>query len=140
MSTLDGGKPVLSKLVAMVLGPLVATPQLGHDISYELQTIGLSYAKLALPLGQLWSSHRLYPLISPMFGKTHTVDSKVLLNTWSNWNSVYQFDHGLHACYSAAVPANLGELTALQSPKDGPGGFLYYHAASSWGYRVRAGS
>ncbi len=102
---------VLSKPVALVLGPLVATPQPGHDVGYELETISLTYAKV-LPLGQLWSSHWLYPLISPMFCNTHTLDSEKLLNIWSDWNSVYQFDHGLHACYSVRVPAPLGDLTA----------------------------
>jgi len=44
---------VLSKPVVLVLGPLVAMPQLGHDVGHELETIGLTYAEPALPLGQL---------------------------------------------------------------------------------------
>jgi len=40
----------------------MAMPQPGHDISYNLETIGLTYSEV-LPLGQLWSSHRLYPLL-----------------------------------------------------------------------------
>jgi len=118
---------VLSKPVTLVLGPLVATPQPGHDVGYKLETISLTYAKV-LPLGQLWSSHWLYPLISPMFCNTHTLDSKKLLNIWSDWNSVYQFDHGLHACYSVRVPAPLGDLTAEELNHHplcmGPGGSL----------------
>jgi len=94
-STLDGGETVLSKLVALVLGPLVATPQLGHDVGHDLETIGLTYAEPVLPLGQLWSSCRIYPLISPMFRDTRTLDSEKLLNAWSNWNSVYQKNNSL---------------------------------------------
>ncbi len=98
-STSDGGEAVLSKPVALVLGPLVVTPQLGHDVGHDLETIGLTYAEPVLPLGQLWSSRRIYPLISPMFRDTRAMDSEKLLNAWSDWNSVYQFDHGLRACY-----------------------------------------
>jgi len=103
---------VLSKPVALVLGPLVVTPQLGHDVGHDLETIGLTYAEPVLPLGQLWSSRRIYPLISPMFRDTRAMDSEKLLNAWSDWNSVYQFDHGLRACYSAGVPATLGDQPA----------------------------
>jgi len=103
---------VLSKLVTLVLGPLVATPQPGHNVGHKLETIGLTYAKLVLPLGQLWSSCQIYPLISPMFCDTCTLDSKKLLNEWSEWNSVYQFNHGLCTCYSARVLAPVGDQTA----------------------------
>jgi len=98
--------------VALVLGPLVAMPQPGHNVGHNLETIGLTYAELVLPLWQLWSSGWIYPLISPMFHDTCTLDSKKLLNTWSDWNSVYQFDHGLNTCYSAGVPAPVGDQTA----------------------------
>jgi len=105
---------VLSKPVALVLGPLVATPQPGHNIGHDLETISLTYAEPVLPLGQLWSSHRIYPLISPMFCDTCTLDSEKLLNAWSDWNLVYQFDHGLRACYLAGVLATVGDQTAKE--------------------------
>jgi len=111
-NTSDRGEMVLSKLVALVLGSLVATPQPGHDVGHDLEAIGLTYAELVLLLGQLWSSCWIYPLISPMFHDTSTMDSEKLLNAWSDWNLVYQFDHGLHACYSARVLASIGDQTA----------------------------
>jgi len=126
-NTSNGSEMVLSKPVALVLSPLITTAQTSNNVSYNLETVGLAYGVPTLPLGQLWSSHHIYSLISPMFRNMQTMDTNKLFNALtSDWNSMYQFDHGLRACYSVRVLAELGELTADELAKDplwvGPGG------------------
>jgi len=126
-NTSNGGETVLSKPVALIISPLITMAQTSNTVGYDLKTVGLAYGVPTLPLGQLWSSHHIYPLISPMFCNTQTMDTNELFNAWtSNWNSVYQFDHGLRACYLVGVLAELRELTTDKLTKDplwmGPGG------------------
>jgi len=86
-STLDEGDPVISKTVAMVLGPLLATPQLGHNIGYDLEMLCLSYTSLALPL----ISFGLHlPLSLP----------HVLQNMYHEFQSTPQCMHQLLLCVS----------------------------------------
>ncbi len=119
-NTSDGGEPILTRPMLVVLGPLIATPQTGGSVGYELEDLGLSYQIPVQPLGKTWSSRKLYPLISPMFRDTRLCDTDHIIASWEDdWNSIYQFDHGLKACYSIAVtddPIDLSATALLEQP------------------------
>jgi len=72
VGTSNGGNPAYSKPIVLVLDPLIAPTQEGHNIGYNLDELGLSsFQHPAQLLGKVWSSKHLYPLISPMFQDTH---------------------------------------------------------------------
>jgi len=89
-------------------------------MGYELKDLGLSYQTPAQPLGKTWSSQKLYLLISPMFCNTCLCNTNHIIASWDNdWNSIYQFDHGLKACYSVAItddPIDLSATALLEQP------------------------
>jgi len=66
MCTSDGGEPKYSKLVVLVLGPLIAPTQQGNNVGFDLDELGLLFHTPAQPLGKEWSSKQLYPILSPM--------------------------------------------------------------------------
>jgi len=119
VGTSDGGEPEYSKPVVLVLGPLIAPSQQGNNVGYDLGELGLSYHQPVQPLGKVWSSKRMYPLLSPMFRDTRLRDADSLIRLWTgDWNSVYQFDHGLRAC---------GSVAAMDNPKDTESSDLAQH-------------
>jgi len=100
----DGGEPQFTSPVAMVLGPLINSPQLGEDVGHDLSELGLDFTVPAVPLGKTWPSHRIYLLITPLLGNTRAKGAHKLVRMWDNdWPSIYQFDHGLKACRSIAI-------------------------------------
>jgi len=50
----DGGEPQFTSPVAIVLGPLINSPQLGDDVGYDLSELGLDFNVPAVPLGKTW--------------------------------------------------------------------------------------
>jgi len=100
----DGGDPQYTPPVAIVLGLLVNSPPLGNDVGHELGDLGIDFYVPAQPLGKLWTSHHIYPLISPLFNNTRQLTANKLVRQWDdNWSPIYQFDHGLKACQSIAM-------------------------------------
>jgi len=88
----DRGEPTFSKPVVLVMAPV----QVGTNVRYDLLEPGLSYHHPILLLGKVWSSKRMYPLLSPLFRDTRLCDADSLLKLWTtDWDSIYQFDHGL---------------------------------------------
>jgi len=83
MGMSDSGNPAFSKPVVLVLGPLVAHAQEGASISYDLTELGLSYHHPAHPLGKVWLSKHMYPLLSPMFCNMQLCGADSLLQLWT---------------------------------------------------------
>jgi len=69
-NTSDGGDAQLTNPVVLVLGPLLTPPQEGSSISTMLTDAWLDFHKPAKPLGKMWPSERIYPLVSPLFRDT----------------------------------------------------------------------
>jgi len=95
-NTSDGGNAQLTNPVVLVLSPLLAPPQEGGNVGTTLTKARLNFQKLAKPLGKMWPSKQIYPLVSPLFRDTQVIDSNGLFHAWDIiWTSIYQFDHGL---------------------------------------------
>jgi len=93
-----------SKPVVLVLGLLIAPTQQGTNIGYDLDELGLSFHKLAQPLGKEWLSKQLYPILASMVRDSRLKNANALLEFWdADLHSIYQLDHGLKACRSIAV-------------------------------------
>jgi len=128
----DGGDPQYTPPVAIVLGPLINSPPLRNNIGHKLGDLGIDFYVLAQPLGKLWTSHHIYPLITPLFNNTQKLTADKLVCQWDDdWSSIYQFDHGLKACRSIATadthdnpqdPDLLSHL--LWTPSSGPNNTL----------------
>jgi len=90
--------------VAIVLGTLINSPQLSNKVGHKLGKLGIDFYIPAQPLGKLWTSHCIHPLITPLFNNTQTLMADKLVCQWDdNWLSIYQFDHGLKACWLIAM-------------------------------------
>jgi len=74
-------------------------PQIGNEVGHKLGELGIKFLAPAQPLGKLWTSHCIYPLITPLFNNTRILTANKLVGWWdNNWSAIYQFDHGLKAC------------------------------------------
>jgi len=71
-ATSDGGNPQYTSPIVIVLGPLINLPQIGNEVGHKLGELGIKFLAPAQPLGKLWTSHCIYPLITPLFNSTRS--------------------------------------------------------------------